>query len=102
MAVAGRFYPSFANSFTLCLIWLAFAALHASLQSGAALNGKRSYVWRKVQASAVIPAQAGIQKVCKEHCARHAPDWIPACAGMTAALLFQLRARNRQHAHKHK
>ena len=33
---------------------------------------------------AVIPAQAGIQKLRKTRCLWHAPDWIPAYAGMTA------------------
>ena len=51
---------------------------------------------------AVSPTQAGIQSgACRTHCSLPT-FWIPAWAGMTAILLFQLRARNRQHSQKYK
>ena len=47
----------------------------------------------ELKKNAVIPAKAGIQKVCKKSCVQHAPDWIPAFAGMTGWL--ELCASNR-------
>ena len=46
MPKAGWFYPSFANSFTLCLIWLAgWLALSASLSDAPFFCSLACWVW---------------------------------------------------------